>query len=379
MVTLVGVSLLALLSFGGRASAFSDQVDILVAQHSGKCMDVTGASTQSGANIIQYTCHGGANQSVSIEDMGGGLSRIRFMHSLKCLDIGEVNGQLKQQWCSSSNNDQKFQLASPGNYGQIYNPYRNLCVDVRYAGTDDLEAVIPWSCNGQSNQSWLTRDLYTVGMAPATGHWAQNIPPNPDNPNPAVHHLVSCEPFVSGVHNQSFSSGYCNGGGYPDGPGGDWATDYYAYEGTSIKFGAVGIGTPGANVTAQVWAITQTCSAYSRDEGGSTVFVDVYTNGRWEGWYAFGHLNNVAVQPGQWIGSNTSLGASEWWTGVGGCYQVGSASGVHVHIEMWNTDYSGTIDGYACYRPYNFYQSLNTAFPLGDIGRTIYQGLRSQC
>lgn len=34
----------------------------LRARHSGKCLDVRGASTQNGADVIQYSCHGGTNQ-----------------------------------------------------------------------------------------------------------------------------------------------------------------------------------------------------------------------------------------------------------------------------------------------------------------------------
>jgi len=34
----------------------------LVARHSGKCLDVEGASLESGARVNQYSCHGGENQ-----------------------------------------------------------------------------------------------------------------------------------------------------------------------------------------------------------------------------------------------------------------------------------------------------------------------------
>lgn len=33
----------------------------------------------------------------------------------------------------------------------------------------------------------------------------------------------------------------------------------------------------------------------------------------------------------------------------------------------------------ACYIKYNFSQGLNSAFPLGHIGRTIYDALRPEC
>jgi hypothetical protein len=130
-------------------------------------------------------------------------------------------------------------------------------------------------------------------------------------------------------------------------------------------------------VTAQVWGITQTCSLYSRADGGSTVFIDIYTNGIWEGWIAYGHLNNVAVQPGNWIAPNTVLGTTHWWTSAGNCYKVDYPNSVHTHVEMFNKYFAGA--GYACYIRYNFAQNLNSSYSLGNVGRTIYHSLRSQC
>ena len=40
----------------------SDGYVRIVARHSGKAMDVEGASVDEGARVIQYTPHGGANQ-----------------------------------------------------------------------------------------------------------------------------------------------------------------------------------------------------------------------------------------------------------------------------------------------------------------------------
>ena len=34
----------------------------LQVRHSGKCLDVRGASMQDAADVIQYSCHGGTNQ-----------------------------------------------------------------------------------------------------------------------------------------------------------------------------------------------------------------------------------------------------------------------------------------------------------------------------
>ncbi|MFF7788284.1 RICIN domain-containing protein [Streptomyces sp. NPDC007991] len=39
---------------------------VAVAQHSGQCLDVSGASTADGAAVIQYTCNGATNQMFTL-------------------------------------------------------------------------------------------------------------------------------------------------------------------------------------------------------------------------------------------------------------------------------------------------------------------------
>lgn len=56
---------------------------MLRARHSGKCMDVEGGSTASGARVLQWACHGGANQ---VFDWRDGMLVAR--HSNQCLDFG---------------------------------------------------------------------------------------------------------------------------------------------------------------------------------------------------------------------------------------------------------------------------------------------------
>jgi len=47
----------------------------LVAKHSGKCVDVTGASTAGGAVIEQWTCSGSSNQRWKTTYVAAALSR----------------------------------------------------------------------------------------------------------------------------------------------------------------------------------------------------------------------------------------------------------------------------------------------------------------
>ena len=59
----------------------------LVARHSGKCLDVNGASLDDFARVIQWDCHDGANQQWRFEPAGDGYYVLVARHSGKALDV----------------------------------------------------------------------------------------------------------------------------------------------------------------------------------------------------------------------------------------------------------------------------------------------------
>ena len=64
----------------------TDGYSRLIAQHSGKCLDVSGVSTEDRAEIIQWQCHGGANQQWRVETVAGGYQLVA-RHTGKCVDV----------------------------------------------------------------------------------------------------------------------------------------------------------------------------------------------------------------------------------------------------------------------------------------------------
>ena len=63
----------------------------LVAQHSGRVLDVEGGSTENGTRIIQWDWHGGANQRFYIQALGSGYYRVTAQHSGRVLDVHGVS------------------------------------------------------------------------------------------------------------------------------------------------------------------------------------------------------------------------------------------------------------------------------------------------
>ena len=56
----------------------------------GKCLDVSGASIDNGANVIQWECHGKTNQKWTYDDST--KKRLTNVSSGKCLDVDTGGG-----------------------------------------------------------------------------------------------------------------------------------------------------------------------------------------------------------------------------------------------------------------------------------------------
>ena len=81
----------------------------IVNRNSGKCLDVNGASTADGANIIQWTCNGGNNQQWQWVATGSYFN-LKARHSGKCINVvgsSTADGALlEQRTCASGNSFQ---------------------------------------------------------------------------------------------------------------------------------------------------------------------------------------------------------------------------------------------------------------------------------
>ena len=83
----------------------------VVARHSGKCLDVSGAGTHNGARLHQWDCAGVANQQWQLVPTGDGYMQVVARHSGKGLDVSNASydngagiaqcpyvGGVNQQW-----------------------------------------------------------------------------------------------------------------------------------------------------------------------------------------------------------------------------------------------------------------------------------------
>jgi Ricin-type beta-trefoil lectin domain len=132
---------------------------------SGKCLDVLDRGTANGANVQQFDCLGDQQTNQvwrTVTNPEGGIARIVATHSDKCLDVatpfagaGKQNGANVQQWACSDGLNQSWALipTGPGLY-LIVSLFSGKCLDVEGGSTANNANVQQWECHGRPNQIW---------------------------------------------------------------------------------------------------------------------------------------------------------------------------------------------------------------------------------
>ncbi|HJZ75941.1 MAG TPA: DUF1800 family protein [Vicinamibacterales bacterium] len=133
----------------------------LVAHHSGKCLDVSGQSTDDGAPVVQWTCNGGLSQRWTLQPTDDGNFVLVAAHSGKALDVRgaalkdgarviqyAINGGANQEWLPQPVGDGYYTLTAHHS-GKV--------LDLSGESLDDGAQVIQWPLNGGANQEWLLR------------------------------------------------------------------------------------------------------------------------------------------------------------------------------------------------------------------------------
>jgi hypothetical protein len=156
---------------------------VLVNHNSGKALDVYGASTDDGANVVQWTRTNAYNQQFQFVDSGDGYYRIKARHSGKLIDVSSwstADGAAIHQWTDLNGANQQFRLAdSDGGYVRLINRNSNKAVEVQNAATNDGGNVVQYTDWGGTNQQWqLVQVDGGTGTCtlPSTYHWTSTGP-----------------------------------------------------------------------------------------------------------------------------------------------------------------------------------------------------------
>jgi uncharacterized repeat protein (TIGR03803 family) len=154
----------------GLVTSPADEYFEIVSRSSSLCLDVTGASITPAAPVIQWSCHGGANQQFRLEPAGGGAFRIMARHSGQALDVsgGTVDDLAAIiQYTGHGGANQLWTLEpSVDGYVRIIARHSGKAMDVEGASTIDGTSVIQFSSHGGANQQWLLRRAGSTGGEP---------------------------------------------------------------------------------------------------------------------------------------------------------------------------------------------------------------------
>ncbi|WP_434391227.1 RICIN domain-containing protein [Melittangium boletus] len=130
----------------------------LFAQHSGKVIEVPGASTSDGTKLTQSTNRGTSHQRWLLEATGDGYFTLRARHSGKCMDVAgssTAGGMNVSQYTCNAKDNQRYRL-TPGANGvfTLQAKHSGQCLDVAGATQDDGGFLVQWPCAGTTNENF---------------------------------------------------------------------------------------------------------------------------------------------------------------------------------------------------------------------------------
>ena len=120
--------------------------------HSNLCVNVRGASTASGATVVQWPCGNDGNERFTMTQTNDGFVQFKAEHSGLCLaqsGTATTNAAVVQLACSAGNTTQWSLVGST-----LRNRASGSCLDVPNNATTQDTALITWTCNGGNNQNW---------------------------------------------------------------------------------------------------------------------------------------------------------------------------------------------------------------------------------
>jgi len=130
----------------------------IISKKSGKCLDTSGWDKDDGANIHQYTLHGGDNQRWMLVKAKDDSFYIFAKHSGKCLDVvgwGIEDGTRIQQYSFHGGENQEWLLEEADDgYFYIIARHSKKCLDVDGARLEDGASIHQWTLHGGDNQKW---------------------------------------------------------------------------------------------------------------------------------------------------------------------------------------------------------------------------------
>ncbi|MBO3744945.1 pectate lyase [Streptosporangiaceae bacterium NEAU-GS5] len=211
---------------GPAAAAPAPGAYQLVNAASGLCLDVNGASTADGTQLIQWTCSGANNQRWNLTTQGSGF-RLAAVHSGKCAGVRgsstSAGAAVEQQTCTGAANQTWTLTLVSGSTYQVVNSNGGKCLNVKDSSTATGALVQQNSCDSVTSKRWTFTPAGTV-VTPTPTPTPTVTPtsnPLPGWPTATGQQAVTASIQVSGTFDghlvRYFGSGPLGSGGQDEG------------------------------------------------------------------------------------------------------------------------------------------------------------------
>ncbi|VUD67436.1 Extracellular exo-alpha-(1-_5)-L-arabinofuranosidase [Thalassocella blandensis] len=165
---------------GQTAGIDSGGIYKLIAEHSGKALEVIASQTQNGANVQQWEDNGARTQQWRVDWMGDGYYKLTNVNSGKCLDVDAASldeAHNVHQWQDNGNNAQRWKIVrlSNGNY-KLIAKNSGFALDVTGLGMNNGTNVIQWPDGGSIGAAQHWKFVKVGGANPTVRLQSSNFP-----------------------------------------------------------------------------------------------------------------------------------------------------------------------------------------------------------
>lgn len=151
------VSLLFLYPSSAAAAPDTSAWYVIQSRSSGLVFEIQGASTATGAGLVQANRTDANNQQFRFIDAGGGYYRIQARHTNQVLDVWEQNrdnGATIAQYTDQNSTNQQWQVQESGGYTTFLNRFSGKALDVWGKSTTPGSRISQYTANGGTNQQF---------------------------------------------------------------------------------------------------------------------------------------------------------------------------------------------------------------------------------
>ncbi|MFG3340265.1 RICIN domain-containing protein [Glycomyces sp. NPDC048151] len=151
------LTLLVLAPVGANAAPDTSAWYFIESRSSGLVFEIEGASTATGARLIQNTRTDAQSQQFRFIDAGGGYYRIQARHSGKALDVwgkSLADGATIAQYTDQNSTNQQWQVQESGGYATFVSRLSGKALDVWERSTTPGSRISQYTANGGANQQF---------------------------------------------------------------------------------------------------------------------------------------------------------------------------------------------------------------------------------